>query len=180
MYKNYFFQAIERTKRFGLNTPNLQTSNTSYLKEYSGDQISELMAQEFGDLNETDVAFQCFDLSFKLSNLLKKRLGWPSYFTIGHVEKNNEFFYKQTEQSLKFFLDNGVNSLEVDFHAWLTLPSMEILDYSLLSSVAKKYGIRNLMGKGYTLCPDELADKGIKFVPMLIGIEYLYKLGLCE
>ncbi len=47
------------------------------------------------------------------------------------VIKDKNYFY-QNEESLNDMLKNGVNPDKISIHAWLTLPSMEIIDLSLL------------------------------------------------
>lgn len=66
-------------------------------------------------------------------------MGILSYFTIGSVALEGKEVYRQTEDSLEHLISDGIDFRAADLHAWLTLPSIEIIDMTFPTS----YGVIN-------------------------------------
>jgi hypothetical protein len=77
---------------------------------------------------------------------------------------------------LRNLLKSGIENYSLSLHAWLTLPSMEIIDFSLPTSYAVVNGYRAERGGVIANHADKLSG-GMQYHPMLIGEEFLIKIG---
>lgn len=91
------------------------------------------------------------------------------------TDLNGENVYYQTEDSLTRILSEGLDVSSANLHAWLTLPSMEIIDMIFPTS----YGVINNkkpseLGGVIIKHASELTG-GMSYHPMIIGTEFLEK-----
>ncbi|GAC1448038.1 MAG: hypothetical protein NVSMB70_17540 [Chamaesiphon sp.] len=133
------------------------------------------------DISQEDLALSSgMSRSYGLPETLQM-VGWESYLTIGTVE------FGETPQNNIIFDDDlilsSIKSKSVDdflppnFHVWATLPSMEIVDNSILPFLWEK-GFLTEKPKNFFVAenPDEI--KNLKYTPILIGGEFLKKTNL--
>ena len=80
-------------------------------------------------------------------------------------------FY-QSEASLKKLLTEGINGNTINLHTWLTLPSMEILDFTLPTTLGKISGNKEMYGKTIIKHPSKLTNN-MEYHPLLVGEEFL-------
>ena len=73
-------------------------------------------------------------------------------------------------------LANGCPGGSVRIHVWLTLPSMEIIDFSIATSLSVLNNTPEGRGEVIAKHADEL--EGINYKPMLVGMDFLKKSGL--
>lgn len=81
-----------------------------------------------------------------------------------------------SEEELRDVLQNGLKKFSLNMHSWLTLPSMEILDFTILTTIAH---VKQL-GQGYfgviSRHPNDLI--GMSYHPMLLGDDFLRRIGV--
>ena len=176
MYEKEFIEALERTNRFGLCSPEYTETTTRYLSDTVIEELPHVVCNHIGLVNPNQLILQCLSINIRLKTILSEYFKCPIYYTIGHVKINDEVAYEQTEETLFSMLKNGNSSPTVDLHAWLTLPSMELIDLSIASSYAKINRKPEVLGNLISLHPSELT-KGLSFHPMLIGEVFLEKIG---
>lgn len=173
-YLHYFKEALQRNTRLGLESPYFLHEDTRYLDHDFNAQFPYLILNTFGRLEPKDLTGTCIPIHNQLQTVLNDKLGILSYFTIGYVTLNGIDVYHQTEDSLKRFLSDGINLRSANLHAWLTLPSMEIIDMTFPTS----YGVINnkneMLGQVIVKHYSELKG-GMSYHPMIIGTEYLEK-----
>jgi len=176
MYLNEFAVAADRTKRLGLNCPNIEVSNERFLSEEKMDQFPSALRDAVGEIGVEEVIAQCLSIHHRLLNPVSAILGVPAYYTIGFVETSAGLLFEQDEENLRTILESGFPSLKLKIHAWLSLPSMEILDFSLPTSYAVVNNTEEGIGGLILAHADELKH-GMKYHPMLIGDDFLRKTG---
>ena len=177
MYEDEFKVALERTRKFGLSPPELfESYNGRFLNKKILEELPCIIREKLGILKEDEIVLQCLMLNIRLKNVFSDYFNCPVYFTIGHVGINNKYMFKQTEKSLLSLFKNGIKRQSINLHAWLTLPTMEILDFSISTSYGKVHGKEEMMGAAVALHPSELTH-GMSFHPMLVGEEFLQKIG---
>ena len=71
-------------------------------------------------------------------------------------------------------LKTGVEG-EVNLHAWLTLPSMEVLDFSLPTSYAKVNNRPEDIGSAIAEHANKLSANGMTYKPLIVGEDFLVK-----
>lgn len=179
-YHSEWRDAVRRTKKFRLHTPktaNRKPHSVRYLSNDNIVKLAELYQQVIGTRRPEEVAGQCVSVHLETQEAISELLGCEVFFTLGWL-----FFSGTGTEWFKFddcFIGNSLqNGLEgeVSLHAWLTLPSMEIIDATLATSIAV---VRNQPeGLGGLTCKhaDELTG-GVRYKPMLVGEDFLMKSG---
>lgn len=177
MYLDEFKEAVNRTNRFKLQLPAIVYSNTTYLTDQANTDIPRLLLEEIGRPNLDKIVAQCFSFHSFVKNIFEKYFKVPVTYTIGWVYEPPNSLFKQTEEQLLQLLESGPNSLQINLHAWLTLPSMEIIDLTLPTTVAAVRGQKVHFGGAISGHPDKFTG-GLKYHPMLVGDDYFRKLGV--
>lgn len=171
--------AWKRSKSFNFETTKPKHCSTRYLTDQNMSRIIESIREEFGVLGPTDLVQQCFGLHFMLMELIQDVLSCPVYFTLGavEIEKGKPFVFHLSEDDVKDLVRGGLKRPDLNLHAWLTLPSMEILDLSLPTSLNALLGWDNIEpGSVISGHADELSGD-LRYHPLLVGEDFLRKIG---
>lgn len=177
MYREEFITALERTRKFGLFTPPLAELDTErLLTDRAQGDLALIVNEHFADRYVSDIALQCLSINLQLRDILSDYFGKEVYYTIGDIGLENRRMYEQTEDSLLSMLENGAPGPSINLHAWITLPSMEIIDITFPTSYGQVNDIKEMIGATVALHPSELTG-GMSYHPMIIGEEFLYRLG---
>lgn len=100
----------------------------------------------------------------------------PLVYTLGYVEYNHGKVFHSDVQQLKELLENGITSPSLDLHAWLTLPSHEIIDITFGTTYGILTGTPDCVGKMCFLHPDDMPVE-MQYHPQLVGEDYLERIG---
>ncbi|MBE8563789.1 hypothetical protein [Vibrio sp. OPT20] len=176
MYQQEFKVALERTKRFNLKSPYVTCQDVRFLTYEFMTKFPRLLQQYIGLPTEDDVVAKCLEFHYKLQQPISEIIGVPCEFTIGHIESKDQKLFYQSETDLLALLQNGFKGSTLNIHAWLTLPSMEILDLTFPTSYAKINNIKGGAGGIIASHADELSN-GVKYHPMLVGEDFLRQSG---
>jgi len=176
MYKSEFEKAVERTREFNLSCPEVVFGSGTLLTQEKMEKFPYIFRETVGEISLNEIVAECLSIHHRLSDVIEKLFRVPCYFTIGHVETKEQVMFHQSEDDLKYIIKNGINGSDVNVHAWLTLPTMEILDFSLPSSYAICNGLKEGIGGLIADHPDNLVG-GVKYHPMLVGDDFLRKSG---
>lgn len=179
-YLENFKEAIERNKRLGLKSPDVEFhDNKQYITSQLIQKFPYALRDKFGELEVEQLAGQCLSVNLELKEFISDFLQCPVYYTIGHIIQNSghKYFY-QSEETLQDMLKNGVNGMVVNIHAWLTLPSMEIIDPTFLTSYSLVNNFKEGLGGIISIHADKVQH--MNFIPMLIGEDFIGKAGLIK
>ena len=170
--------AIERTRRFNLTLPSLPGMTGRLFDEKRQSEFPYVVREALGELEAEDLAAQCLSIHYRLAPIIEQWLGCPVAYTLGWVDDESEnglfrFGDAFIEETLNKPIAPGSS---VKIHAWLTLPSMEIIDASLATSFSKAHHKPEWEGLVLTKHADEL--KGMAYKPVLVGDDFLHKAGL--
>lgn len=176
MYKENFAEALNRTARLGLRAPPVRMTEKMYLDQETLNKLPHAMYKIMGEISVDDLVAKCLSIHLRIKPVIEEVLACEAFYTIGWVSYEKSSIFKQTEESLSAMLKNGISGPNVSLHAWLTLPSMEILDFSLPTTYAKIYGKKEGIGGAITMHPSKLTG-GMMYHPMLVGDEFLLKTG---
>ena len=170
--------AIERSQRFRLAVPAHQIEpDRRYLTDQRQNEFPHVVQQGLGDFDFSDVVGQCLAMHFQLVPVLEKWLGCPVLYTIGWVDIGTDRgMFRFDEDFIAEKLHSGHSGSSVNIHAWLTLPSMEVIDLTLPTSVAVLQNLPHGYGSVIAKHADDL--DGMAYKPMLIGSDFLRKSGL--
>lgn len=175
-YRTEFVQAEQRTKRLSLACPNITSSSVRFLTPEKQKQFPYALRDAVGELSLDDVVAQCFSIHWRIKEPLERFFSCPIIYTIGYVEYINGCLFENSEEDLIAMLKSGIKNNQANLHAWLTLPSDEIVDLSLSTSLAVIQNLPNGRGGVIAKHADELSH-GMKYHPMLLGDDFLRKIG---
>lgn len=176
-YKDEFLQAFRNAKEFSLDTPDIEFSSKKLISNERIDKLPQFLEDRLGGITPEMIFVQCFYFHLLAKDHLEDFFNSPIYFTIGHVEIPGKTYFYHTKKDLKTLLTNGMDTPEMNLHAWLTLPSMEIIDLTLLGSIAYARGDKPPKDFGIIANhADQLLD-GCKYHPTLVGDDFLVRIG---
>ena len=177
-YATVWAAAIERSKRFNLTVPTHELKPAHrYLNDARHAEFPYVVQKGLGDLDFPDVVAQCLSLHYRLVPVLEAWLGCPVLYTLGWVDDGTDKgMFKFDESFIAEKLQSGHVGGTVNMHAWLTLPSLEVIDVALVTSLAVLNGWDE--GHGAVLAKHADEVTGMAYKPMLIGPDFLRKTGL--
>ena len=174
-YLESFMSACDRTRDLGLACPAVDSIETRYLNSSAAAKIPRAVKEHLGVLSDRDLVAQCCAIHFRLAPIISKVLETEVIITTGYVKLGQRSIFEQSDDELQRTLTEGLAGAPLKSHVWLTLPSMEILDFSLPTTVSV---LNNVPGAGGVIAahPDELL-MGLSFHPQLVGTSYLEQIG---
>ncbi len=148
-----------------------------YLTSERHAQFPYVIRSALGELSVDEVVGQCMAINIRLRPVLEEWLRCPVYYTIGWVDVDaGEPLFKFDDAFIREKLANGHSGSHIGLHAWLTLPSLEVIDISLPTSFAVLQNLKEGHGSVIAGPPDGL--KGFAYRPMLVGDDFLRKTGI--
>jgi len=179
-YEESFLKAIERTATLNIENVDFKI-DTNF--EINIDLIKKLALKIVEDRDRLGVPRQisisdCGGMTASLQKLLLEH-NISSLITIGDVIEIGKPKYKTTVQSLKNELKKGISQDGVYLHVWLTLPNMYIIDTTLLLKSKRNLFFNKKLDyiKNGLYIEKKINNRAI-FKPMLVGSNFLYKIGL--
>ncbi|MFN1150169.1 hypothetical protein [Serratia liquefaciens] len=101
------------------------------------------------------------------------------YYTLGWIDDGTpKGLHKFDDDFIAERLANGHQDDTINIHAWLTLPSMEIVDLTLSTTLSILQGRKEGEGGVIVKKADEITDFSYK--PMLVGETFLSKSGILQ
>jgi hypothetical protein len=176
VYKSEFQDAVIRTRRLNIECPEIEYYEGQFLTRERMERFPYILRDLVGEIDVREVVAQCLSIHFRLSEIISRIFETPCYFTIGYVETPEQLMFHQSEEDLEKLLKNGISGNSLSIHAWLTLPTMEILDFSLPTSFAIMHENEEEIGGLIATHADSLTG-GLKYHPMLVGEDFLRKSG---
>ncbi|RYY02293.1 MAG: hypothetical protein EOO53_11865 [Gammaproteobacteria bacterium] len=179
LYEQEFFSASALARSFKLNVPNINLQSRRFISDQLLQKLPEHIHEHVGELTPEMLVTQCFFIHSLIKDPIEKLFGTEAYFTLGYVEleKRNLFYHDETYLSM--LLKKGIQNPQLNLHAWITLSSMEIIDFSLSTSYAYVNGDYE-KSFGIIAChPDELKGH-MKYHPTLVGDDFLKQIGAIQ
>lgn len=176
-YKSQFEEAYKRTLNFDLHPPTVRYSNDIFLGDYFLCEAPNLLKKWFGNIASADLVANCMGFNLNIQRLLEDYLSSDVYYTIGYILLGKKPYFYIDDNIIRSMLENRFNFKPLNIHVWLTLPTMEIIDFTFASTFANANN--NPICDGGIIA--EKADnlKGdISYHPVLIGDELLRKHGV--
>ncbi|WP_278484550.1 hypothetical protein [Achromobacter insolitus] len=171
---------MERTARFGLQVaPASPAGRGPYLTDARLPEIFPVLREALGKPVSTDALVgQCLQVTWDFLPAVERWLGCQAFFTIGWVDLGHSRQWDQFDDAfISTMLTRGHGGGPVKVHAWLTLDSLEILDVTLMTSLAVTLGTE---GKGEVLAGDPNDTGQVVLKPMLVGPDFVFKTGMAK
>ncbi|MDO6488216.1 hypothetical protein Q4503_10925 [Colwellia sp. 6_MG-2023] len=135
-YENKFYDSLKLGAVNGFKAVQHPSIKGSLLTKQIIDTLREKLVEAVrGDISV--IAGQCFKVHYMMRPIVEELLGAKAYFTLGYIKLNGEYQHKMELSVLLDMLSKGlITDPKMKLHAWITLPNMEIIDFTTLTSVA--------------------------------------------
>ncbi|QEY16049.1 hypothetical protein D0C16_08680 [Cellvibrio sp. KY-GH-1] len=176
VYANNFLKALNTTRELKLDTPHVKFQSKRIITENLLRRVPKLIEKRLGKLPIEQVAGQCIAIHYNIKKTLEELFNTELYYTIGYVENqfDNRFYHDKND--IINLLQSKTAKPQLNLHTWLTFPSMEIMDYSLLSTYAVAYSRPDHYFDLLAEHADELKN-GIRYHPTIVGEDFLERIG---
>ncbi len=118
-------------------------------------------------------------VSILLTKIIESSFNCRTYLTIGNLVHNDGPVFRISESYVCDVIQSGViTDPDYSHHAWVTLETMEIIDLTFLTSIARtpgKFSNTNkadYIGRVVTGDAETLADQGIHYLPVMVGEDF--------
>lgn len=182
MYKYEWANAIARTERLGLSDGLrfIEMESRRILNDKNMRKIPKALTQIIKpEMGFRQLANECVSIHLMARDVIEKCISLPVFLTLGWVETTSteeSNLYEFTEQDIQHKLIHGHHTPTMEIHAWLTLPSYEIIDLTLSTTFAVNHNQLENAGKFIAKKADDVT--GLIYRPMLVGDKYLEKIGV--
>ncbi len=173
-YKDAFEEALSWTKEQGLDVPETYFSDERLMNASSMQQLTLAVKDLFKSMSLDDIKAQHLSLHQNLQETVEDVFECPVFYTIGYVHMPPNDYFKLSHDDLAEFLKKGQKNIHLKLHAWLTFPTMEILDFSINTVLAEAVHRPEIAGKMLAAHPSTFSG-GLQFHPILIGDDLLKK-----
>ena len=180
-YCDEFLKALDFTETILSKKPTIYSQDGKILTEYVMKNLLSAIKNEFGLIDSNELLGNCFAVNYTFFDIIKKCLGCEIYYTIGWIQYDDKQVFYTQESELKRYAElglAGLSSLKLNLHAWLTLPTMEIIDTTFQTTLGKILNKPEMIGGIITGNPTELSNRKLQYHPQIIGAEYLRKVGV--
>lgn len=179
-YTDEWKAAIERTKYFGLKLPECRLHpKKRYLTPQFIQEFPHILRKELGIIEKTELVSQCIIFHLTILPIIRNYINCEAYFTIGWVDILHEkSLFKFDDLFIEESIKNKNPKKEINIHAWITLDSMEIIDATLATTVAETQQKKS--GHGKIIMQHDETSKGLFYMPMLVGDDFLVKSGIIK
>lgn len=178
---SYWDEIVEcnvRAARFGLSQPTLPEvpSTKRWLVPEARGSVVSAIERAFAGMAYRDLVAECVRACAMTVEPLVKALECEVFFTLGWIEEARARRFYFDEDDITNWLASPGPFANLNLHAWLTLPSMEILDPSFGTSMAFRSGDESYRGRLIVGHADTLP--GFRYRPMLLGTDLPERMGL--
>jgi hypothetical protein len=171
--------AMSRTQKHGLEVPAFHPEPTRrWLNKRTISSINELVSSMFfGDIVK-NFSQKCLPVSKRMAPAISKLLGCEVLYTLGRIEGIVEGGYcsQFNDEFISSKLALKHKDPRINIHAWLTLPSMELIDLTIFTTIGKAKGLPSWYGGTIMRHADEITD--MLYKPVLIGDHFLAKANI--
>lgn len=184
VYSEGFAQAVRFTQSLGFDTKALELLNTNEdVLDRSGDFVDPVF-DAVGIQDRTQAAAQCLKWCHYLQPHFERQLGRRVILTIGQLWTKDICVFGPQFEDIERWVQSGLQAKDfgtgsgLKLHAWLTVETGEIIEPTLLSSMAKfghqsysKYNGATVWGR------DPNVLNGHRYVPLAVGNKLAEKIA---
>lgn len=198
-YTEAFIKACVFTEQLGCVYPEFKRENEFFLDTIEKqnrvlNKLQRTYNRIYGVPTVKDFFSQCIRVNYLMRPILSDIILKPSMLTFGYVTEGNDSFFKENDTFFQDCLKNNPSDV-VNIHAWLTLPSMEILDLTLcttrlLALLKKKNLNKDEFYEKVTNSPDfggiilgdgnNLLGTDVRYHPQVVGEDFMLKAGFVK
>lgn len=140
-------------------------------------QSLEFIANSVADISDRNVdriAGECLNIHAHLARRLRDEFGWTVYLTMGSVTVlGDEWAGFDSSTARNYFRKRLSGEERFTGHCWLTLPTLEIIDATIQTTLARQTGKSELIGNITAQHVSNLTD-AFGYRPTILGEEYAH------
>lgn len=176
-YRDQFIEATRFTQSMGFAVPDLPSQSAELVSPENGERVMHHVIKA-GIRDLAPSALQCLKWSHALLPYVEAGLGCRVALTVGRVSIGARTVFDPTQADFARWAITGVAAKDFvsrsgfNFHAWYTLPTMEILDLTLWSTLAVAWDKPEMRGNVVGGWPDLIAPNPA-FTPIVVGSSYV-------
>lgn len=185
-YKKQLIEAIERTRGNGISVKDFLIESASFpiINNQNGKEIQGILDEHVFNEPFDKVHTQCIHHSWNVQDLISEALNCDVLLTFGYfLNGSQKIFYTSEQEILQW---RGMpDDQRRNIHSWLTLPSLEIIDITLMATSGKMAGkepheFNYKVFKHYR--PDDHygLPNSIYHTPQFVDDDFLEKVGLLK
>jgi len=175
-YHEDFKRALSWTKKQGLAVPETYFEAGRLMSEARLQKLTFAVKRVFKTLSLDEIQAQSLRLHQDLQSIVEEVFESSVFYTLGFVHWPPTDYFKLTQDEISDLIIKGAQEPHPTLHAWLTLPSLEILDFSINTTLAEALRRPEIAGKMLAAHPS-LFKGGLRFHPLLVGDAFLKKEG---
>lgn len=172
-YDKEFLNALNFSLELGFDIPkNWKSIEHRFLDSKMDKRITELLKEKLEGQPLKVFIRNCLGVHWQLVDEIEKSLGFTPLLTIGSFRVNDgESSFSFSREDVKKWSRNGIeNPNNVNLHAWVTLPSMEILDFTLPAAMAYRNTPKGKdIGIGVLASHWTELRGGLRYEPVAVG-----------
>ena len=175
-YIDRFSKALEKTSEIFGESDNVEINiNSRYI---SLPPLMELFQKVYASAKSRGIplAGNCTTIHWNCVDELSRALGCKAYFTVGYVIDAGCEYFKFTYDDVNSWLKDGLKSKKLMLHAWLTLDSMEVIDFTFGSTRAGMHPDLGRLDKALVALAPEEQDEEFHYIPMIIKDDFLERI----
>lgn len=178
-YEAVFLAAQARSILWGLRPSSWNLLPVRYASPSTIAAIRRQLHRAVGHLSEDVVATRRFGITAAVRTMLEAELKVPLAYTLGYIRQNGQRLCCTPIAGLEQMLRTGIApGARVSLHAWLTLPSLEVIDVSFWAlfpdlSCADEREMRSLF-----MHPDQM--QGRSYHPQWVGDGFVRRIGVLK
>jgi hypothetical protein len=133
-YENFLLSALKKGAELGYEASEHHRINKLIITTKHIEEIRVVLLKLIkGELS--NLMGNCFPIHTLMKPTIEKVLGIGAYFTIGYLRIDGEYIHKmEIEDLLKILSPDVQVTGNLNLHAWITLPSMEIIDLTTMTT----------------------------------------------
>jgi len=176
-YETKLMAARARSILWGLRPPAFDAVPARYVSPGSALLVRQQLSLVMGRLSDDQVAARRFDLTAQLRDRLERELRVPLTYTLGYLCQEGQWFFCTPIAGLEQMLRTGIApGARVKLHAWLTLPSHEIVDPTFWAVLPAYTCADERQNRGLFMHPDQML--GRSYHPQWTGEGFVRRVGL--
>lgn len=175
-YKEAFERAISATQRHGLAVPGTHFEDGRLMDAERLQRLTVVATRIFKVLSLEDIQAQSLIIHQELGPIVEKVFDTPAFYTFGSVRLPPEDYFELTDGTISEILKEGQGEKDLELHAWLTLPTIELIDFSINTTLAAALHSPEIASRVLAAHPSQFKG-GLAFHPVLVGEDLLNRLG---
>jgi hypothetical protein len=181
LFFHNFEIALSKTRYYGFNEPT-ELEFKDYHPERTKEIINDLnkfyneLIDKYDKLGmpREKISASCAQVSIDMYNFLQEKQ-IPSLLVIGDMKIDGEKEYNTTYEYLEREL-KGLENGNTMYHVWIVTENFLLIDPTLrLKESERSDFIAKKSKAGLFICDLENFPKGIEYIPMLVGKDFIYK-----